>query len=54
MKQKAEMVTIVDAKRANNISIALSGIRLPYAKIKARLYLPAVMRGVNLVPCNWL
>ena len=37
VKQKAEMVTIVDAKRANNISIALSGIRLPYAKIKARL-----------------
>ena len=37
VKRKAEMVTIVDAKRANNISIALSGIRLPYAKIKARL-----------------
>lgn len=34
VKQKAHMITFIEQKRANNISIALSGIRMPYSQIK--------------------
>ena len=34
VKEKAQLITFLDAKRLNIISIALSGIKLPHSRIK--------------------
>ena len=44
------MVTIVDAQRAYVISIALSGIRLPHAQIKASLLSAGC--DPSILPCR--
>ena len=36
VKQKAQMISFVELNRANIISIVLSGIKAPYARIKVR------------------